>query len=55
MMQKKATVQSILGTDAIGHLPFSLPVIQGKKLKKKCCKKYRKGKRCKRCPVGVDK
>jgi len=31
-------------------LPFALPIIQGKKLKKKCCKKYKKGKRCKRCP-----
>lgn len=31
-------------------LPFPLPVVQGKKLKKKCCKKYKKGKRCKRCP-----
>jgi len=32
------------------HLPFALPIIQGKKLKKKCCKKFKKGKRCKRCP-----
>jgi len=32
------------------HLPFALPVVQGKKKKKKCCKKYKKGKRCKRCP-----
>ncbi|WP_196895663.1 hypothetical protein [Aureivirga marina] len=24
-----------------------------KKMKKKCCKKYKKGKRCKRCP-GFD-
>ena len=32
------------------NLPFALPVIQGKKLKKKCCKKYKKGKRCGRCP-----
>ncbi len=31
-------------------LPFALPIVQGKKLKKKCCKKYKKGKRCKRCP-----
>jgi hypothetical protein len=43
-------------------LPFTggyypLPVICGKKKKnkkgpkKKCCKKYKKGKRCKRCPA----
>jgi hypothetical protein len=32
------------------YLPFALPIIQGKKLKKKCCKKYKKGKRCGRCP-----
>jgi hypothetical protein len=23
-----------------------------KKLKKKCCEKYKKGKRCKNCPLG---
>jgi len=34
------------------RLPFALPVVQGKRLKKKCCKKYKKGKRCKRCPNG---
>ncbi len=34
------------------RLPFPLPVVQGKKLKKKCCKKYKKHKRCKRCPNG---
>lgn len=32
------------------HLPFPLPLIQGKKIKKKCCKKFKKGKRCKSCP-----
>ncbi len=31
------------------HLPFLLPVVQPKK-KKKCCKKFKKGKRCKSCP-----
>lgn len=31
-------------------LPFALQIVEGKKLKKKCCKKYKKGKRCKRCP-----
>jgi hypothetical protein len=34
------------------RLPFALPIIEGKKMKKKCCKKYKKGKRCKRCPGG---
>jgi len=34
------------------RLPFALPIIEGKKLKKKCCKKYKKGKRCGRCPNG---
>lgn len=29
---------------------YPLPVYAGKKMKKKCCKKYKKGKRCKRCP-----
>jgi hypothetical protein len=31
---------------------FPCPVItlQAKDTKKKCCKKYKKGKRCKRCP-----
>jgi hypothetical protein len=33
------------------HLPYALPVIQPKK-KKKCCKKFRKGNRCKCCPSG---
>lgn len=31
------------------HLPFWLPVLQSKD-KKKCCKKYKDGKRCKKCP-----
>lgn len=35
------------------RLPFALPIVQGKKLKKKCCKKYKKGKQCKRCPKGI--
>jgi len=39
-IKKKGTLQ----------LPFALPIVAGKKLKKKCCKKYKKGKRCKRCP-----
>jgi hypothetical protein len=34
------------------RLPFALPIAQGKSLKKKCCKKYKKGKQCKRCPKG---
>ena len=28
---------------------FALPIVQSKK-KKECCKKYKKGKRCKSCP-----
>jgi hypothetical protein len=32
------------------RLPFPLPVIQSKSKKKKCCKKYKKGKACKSCP-----
>jgi hypothetical protein len=35
-------------TDALRFFP--LPVIQAKKAKKKCCKKYKKGKRCGSCP-----
>jgi hypothetical protein len=31
-------------------VPFPLPVVEAKKRKKKCCKKYKKGKRCKGCP-----
>ncbi len=31
------------------RLPFPLPVVAAKE-KKKCCKKYKKGKRCKKCP-----
>ena len=31
------------------HLPFWLPVVAAKH-KKKCCKKYKKGKRCRSCP-----
>jgi hypothetical protein len=33
----------------LASLPFWLPVIQPKN-KKKCCKKYKKGNRCKKCP-----
>ncbi len=32
------------------RLPFPLQVVQHKNVKKKCCKKYKKGKRCKKCP-----
>ena len=50
-MSKKAdTTAAILGHHSIGRLPFVLPVIQTKKGKKSCCKKYKKGKRCKKCP-----
>lgn len=34
---------------AMIRLPYWLPVVQQKQ-KKKCCKKYQKGKRCKKCP-----
>jgi hypothetical protein len=40
----------ITGENIPGKLPFPLPVIQGKKDKKKCCKKYKKGKQCTKCP-----
>lgn len=36
-------------------LPFPLQIVQGKKMKKKCCRKYKKGKRCKRCPGNLRK
>lgn len=42
--------KAILGKESLGRLAFALPIVQGKKIKKKCCKKYKKGKRCKRCP-----
>lgn len=29
---------------------IALPVVETGKTKKKCCKKYKKGKRCKKCP-----
>ena len=35
------------------RLAFALPIVQGKKMKKKCCKKFKKGKRCKRCPANL--
>ncbi len=38
-------------TKVTTHLPYWLPIVQPKK-KKKCCKKYKKGKRCGRCPNG---
>lgn len=31
-------------------LAYPLPLVQLKSGKKKCCKKYKKGKRCKKCP-----
>lgn len=35
------------------RLAFALPIVQGKKMKKKCCKKFKKGKRCKSCPANL--
>lgn len=34
---------------ALDYAPFLPPFCCGKK-KEKCCKKYKKGKRCKNCP-----
>jgi hypothetical protein len=36
--------------DQIVSIYFPLPVLQQKKMKKKCCKKFKKGDRCKKCP-----
>jgi len=33
--------------DQKGHSPFNS---NGEQVFKKCCKKYKKGKRCKKCP-----
>jgi hypothetical protein len=32
---------------------YEQPMFQGK-VKKKCCKKFKKGKRCKKCPGNKD-
>ena len=53
-MAKKSS-EAILGSDSMGSLPFSLPIVQGKKVKKKCCRKFKKGKRCKKCPANFKK
>lgn len=53
MARKSSEV--ILGNDSLGSLPFSLPIVQGKKVKKKCCRKFKKGKRCKKCPGNLKK
>ncbi len=50
----KSANKAILGNNAPSRLAFPLPIIEGKKMKKKCCKKYKKGKRCKRCPGQCD-
>ena len=53
-LQKRCLAMSIctINTEnpAALRLPFPLPVIQAKDDKKKCCKKFKKGKRCKKCP-----
>ncbi len=49
MSTKPGNKKSYL-SPSIMDLPFALPVLANKKGKKKCCKKYRKGKRCKKCP-----
>lgn len=54
MIKQKHTTVAEEGQDPAKfhqHLPYWLPIIQPKK-KKKCCKKYKKGKRCGRCPKG---
>jgi hypothetical protein len=38
-----------LASNSLGNIPFPLQIVQAKS-KKKCCKKYKKGKRCKKCP-----
>jgi hypothetical protein len=50
MAVKKANQQDVLTTEV--RFPCPIAIVQGKKLKKKCCKKYKKGKRCGRCPNG---
>jgi hypothetical protein len=45
-----------LDIEAMGSSFIALPVFAAKKVKKKCCKKYKNGKRCKKCPgQKVDK
>lgn len=46
-MQKKRQVVTISDT---GDLVFPLHIVSKKDFKKKCCKSYKDGKRCKRCP-----
>jgi len=36
--------------DSFGSSFIPLPVVLNKKSKKKCCKKFKKGHRCKKCP-----
>ena len=38
------------GISVPGRIAIPLPLADQKKGKKKCCKKYKKGKRCKKCP-----
>jgi len=53
MKARKITDNIGYGLEDLTALPFPLPLIEGKKLKKKCCKKFKKGKRCKKCPGKV--
>ncbi len=55
MKARNITTTVGYGLEDLSGLPFPLPVIQGKKLKKKCCKKFKKGKRCKKCPGNKHK
>lgn len=54
-MIRKNHIQSDNPTDLTNpqaHLPYWLPIVSSKK-KKKCCKKFKKGKRCKKCPGNI--
>jgi hypothetical protein len=46
-MGDKNTGGDIMGT--VVRYPCPIVTLQGK-TKKKCCKKFKKGKRCKKCP-----
>ena len=37
------------------EVAFPLPIAEFMQLAKKCCKSYKKGKRCKKCPAKHNK
>lgn len=53
MMQNNNEQSSDFQPCSTLRLPFPLQVVQQKSMKKKCCKKHKKGKRCKKCPGRV--